>query len=47
LGVTLGFEQHTLGPGDSISFDSTIPHRLHNDGDEVVTAVWIVLGRHA
>ena len=47
LGVTLGFEQHVLGPGDSISFDSTIPHRLHNDGDEVVTAVWIVLGRHA
>ena len=47
LGVTLGFEQHILGPGDSVSFDSTIPHRLHNDGDEVVTAVWIVLGRHA
>ena len=47
LGVTLGFEQHVLGPGDSVSFDSTIPHRLHNDGDEVVTAVWIVLGRHA
>ncbi len=47
LGVTLGFEQHVLGPGDSISFDSTMPHRLHNDGDEVVTAVWIVLGRHA
>ena len=47
LGVTLGFEQHVLGPGDSISFDSTMPHRLHNDGDEVVTAVWIVLRRHA
>jgi transcriptional regulator with XRE-family HTH domain len=47
LGVTLGFEQHVLGPGDSISFDSTMPHRLHNDGDEVVTAVWIVLARHA
>lgn len=47
LRVTLGFEQHVLGPGDSVSFDSTIPHRLHNDGDEVVTAVWIVLGRHA
>ena len=42
LGVTLGFEQHVLGPGDSISFESTMPHRLHNDGDEVVTRVWIV-----
>ena len=37
---------HVLGPGDSISFDSSIPHRLHNDGDEVATAIWIVLGRH-
>ena len=36
LGVQLGFEQHDLGPGDSIAFDSTIPHRLWNLGDEVV-----------
>ena len=35
-----------LGPGDSIAFESTIPHRLHNDGDEVVAAIWVVLGRH-
>jgi transcriptional regulator with XRE-family HTH domain len=46
LGVTVGFEEHVLGPGDSIAFESSIPHRLHNDGDEVVTAIWIVLGRH-
>jgi transcriptional regulator with XRE-family HTH domain len=46
LGVTVGFEDHVLGPGDSIAFDSSTPHRLHNDGDEVVTAIWIVLGRH-
>ncbi len=46
LGVTVGFERYLLGPGDSVSFESTIPHRLHNDGNEVVTAVWIVLGRH-
>jgi transcriptional regulator with XRE-family HTH domain len=46
LGVTVGFEEHTLGPGDSISFDSTLPHRLHNGGDEAVQAVWVVLGRH-
>ena len=46
LGVTVGFERHVLGPGDSVCFESTTPHRLHNDGDEVVTAVWIVLGRH-
>jgi transcriptional regulator with XRE-family HTH domain len=46
LGVKVGFEDTVLGPGDSIAFDSAIPHRLHNDGDEVVTAIWIVLGRH-
>jgi transcriptional regulator with XRE-family HTH domain len=46
LGVTVGFEDHVLGPGDSISFESTIPHRLHNEGDRVVTAIWVVVGRH-
>ena len=46
LGVTVGFEDYVLGPGDSIAFDSSVPHRLHNDGDEVATAIWIVLGRH-
>ena len=46
LGVKVGFEDYVLRPGDSIAFDSSIPHRLHNDGDEVVSAIWIVLGRH-
>jgi transcriptional regulator with XRE-family HTH domain len=46
LGVTVGFEEHALEPGDSVAFASTVPHRLHNDGDEVVHAIWVVLGRH-
>jgi transcriptional regulator with XRE-family HTH domain len=45
LCVTVGFEDYELGPGDSVSFDSTVPHRLHNDGEETVEAVWVVLGR--
>ena len=45
LGVTIGFEDHVLAPGDSVSFDSTTPHRLHNDGREPVTAVWVVVNR--
>jgi transcriptional regulator with XRE-family HTH domain len=45
LRVTVGFEECVLGPGDSISFDSTTPHRLANDGDEPVEAVWFALGR--
>jgi transcriptional regulator with XRE-family HTH domain len=46
LGVTVGFEDYVLGPGDSISFESSIPHRLHNDGEVVVNAIWVVLGRY-
>jgi transcriptional regulator with XRE-family HTH domain len=45
LGVQLGFERHELGPGDSISFDSTRPHRLWNLGDEPVHGIWFVVGR--
>jgi DNA-binding XRE family transcriptional regulator/quercetin dioxygenase-like cupin family protein len=46
LQVSLGFETYELGPGDSISFDSTTPHRLENIGDEPVHAVWFSMGRH-
>ena len=47
LEVTVGFETTVLGPGDSISFDSTTPHRLRNAGTEPVTGVWVVVGRRA
>jgi quercetin dioxygenase-like cupin family protein len=45
LGLTVGFDEYTLAAGDSVFFDSTVPHRLHNDGEETVEAVWVVLGR--
>jgi mannose-6-phosphate isomerase-like protein (cupin superfamily) len=46
LRVTIGFdEEHELGPGDSIAFDSTCPHRLENAGDVPVEAIWFVVGR--
>ena len=47
LHVTVGFEDHVLGPGDSISFRSTVPHRLQNAGPEDVRAVWISHGRYS
>jgi transcriptional regulator with XRE-family HTH domain len=47
LEVTVGFDTYSLGPGDSISFDSTIPHRLRNVGTEPVHGVWFVVGRQA
>ena len=45
LKVTIGFHEHVLEPGDSISLDSTTPHRLANIGDTPVHAIWFVLGR--
>jgi transcriptional regulator with XRE-family HTH domain len=45
LEVRIGFDEHVLEPGDSISFDSTVPHRLANIGDVPVHAIWFVLGR--
>lgn len=47
LGVQLGFEEYKLGPGDSIAFDSTTPHRLWNLGDEPVHGIWFVVGRES
>ena len=46
LHVTVGFEEHVLEPGDSISFRSMVPHRLDNEGDEDVRAVWVSHGRY-
>lgn len=43
LEVTLGFESYRLTAGDSISFDSSRPHRLANVGDIPVEAVWMNL----
>ena len=45
LQVRIGFDEYILEPGDAISINSTIPHRLATIGDEPVEAVWFVLGR--
>jgi transcriptional regulator with XRE-family HTH domain len=45
LQVRIGFEEYVLQPGDSISIDSSIPHRLANHGNIPVRAIWFVLGR--
>jgi transcriptional regulator with XRE-family HTH domain len=45
LRVVVGFDEYVLGPGDSITFPSSTPHRLSNDGPETVRAVWVVRGR--
>jgi transcriptional regulator with XRE-family HTH domain len=47
LGVQVGFEQYELGPGGSIAFDSSSPHRLCTGGLEPGHAIWVVIGREA
>jgi len=47
VGVRIGFDEYVLGPGDSISFDSSSPHRLWAIGTERVTAIWVVVGRQS
>jgi transcriptional regulator with XRE-family HTH domain len=41
--LTLGFEEYRIGPGDSVSFDSTTPHRYRNEGTEPAIGIWFVL----
>jgi transcriptional regulator with XRE-family HTH domain len=45
LGIQIAFQEYELKPGDSIAFDSTIPHRLFNKGEVPVHAIWFVVGR--
>jgi transcriptional regulator with XRE-family HTH domain len=45
LVLTLGFDEHRLAAGDSVSFDSTTPHAYRNDGGEPAVGVWFVLER--
>jgi transcriptional regulator with XRE-family HTH domain len=45
LQVSIGFDTYEIGPGDSIAFDCTQPHRFATVGDDTVEAVWFVLGR--
>jgi transcriptional regulator with XRE-family HTH domain len=43
LSVQVGFETHILEAGDSLAFDSNVPHRFWNAGNVPVRAVWFEL----
>jgi transcriptional regulator with XRE-family HTH domain len=43
LHVRLAFEQTELHAGDSMSFDSSIPHRFENRTTEPVSGVWCIV----
>jgi len=42
LRVVVGFDEFILEPGDSITFPSSTPHRLSNEGLESARAIWVV-----
>lgn len=43
LTVNIGSKTVVLGPGDTVTFQSTIPHRLANEGAVPVRAVWLMI----
>jgi mannose-6-phosphate isomerase-like protein (cupin superfamily) len=45
LHAVVGFDKFVLGPGDSITFPSSTPHRFGNEGSEPARAIWVVRGR--
>lgn len=47
LTLRLDFDTYTLGPGDSLQFESIRPHLFSNTGTTVAKGIWFVLGRRA
>jgi transcriptional regulator with XRE-family HTH domain len=45
LHAVVGFDKFVLKAGDSITFPSSTPHRLGNEGSETARAIWVVRGR--
>ena len=46
LEVTVGFDVFMIGPGDAVSFDSSIPHLLRNSGTVDARGIWCVVHEH-
>ena len=44
LHIIVGSEAVTLGAGDAITYESTVPHRLENRGSEPAVSIWFQLG---
>jgi len=42
LELTIGDKTQSLAPGDSFAFESSLPHRCHNPGDEPTQVVWVI-----
>lgn len=42
--LELGGERHDMAAGDSVSFPSSVPHRVLNEGTEPATLIWLSYG---
>lgn len=45
LTLQLEFDTYVLSPGDSLQFDSVLPHLYSNQGSTIAKGVWLVVGR--
>lgn len=45
LTLRLGYDEYVVTAGDSLSFDSTLPHAYENRGAVAARGVWFELGR--
>lgn len=43
--IVLGDKQHILHEGDTIRFNSNVPHRFLNHTDETAISIWAMTGR--
>ncbi|QJU55607.1 XRE family transcriptional regulator [Herbiconiux sp. KACC 21604] len=46
MDIQVGFDSDTVQPGDSLTFDASIPHRIVNPYDVPCVSIWAVVGRH-
>lgn len=46
LGLEVGFEEFELEPGDSITFEAQVPHRVWTVSKRPAEAIWVVYNRH-
>ena len=46
LNVDVNGTLYLLNPGDIISYDSNLPHRLWNNGESTTQTIWINLNRY-
>jgi quercetin dioxygenase-like cupin family protein len=40
--VQLGTDIYELGPGDSVHYESSTPHRVSNPGDETAEVMFVI-----